>query len=116
MELGGTIANLITHLLPNHDGKWLSRRWVSDELSPLLQAMAEKDDTTAGVAEYNSKLTNVHLVLLAIVTTFVMIGGVVIYVCHKQTGKMTKGMNDSIHFALGEIGARAPNRLPSFRV
>ena len=116
MDLGGTIANLITHLLPNHDGKWLSRRWVSDELSPLLQAMAEKDDMTAGVAEYNSKLANVFLVLLAIVTTFVLIGGVIIYVCYKQTGKMTKSMNDSIHFALGEIGARMPNRLLSFRV
>ena len=116
MEIGGTIANLISHLLPNHDGKWLSRRWVSDELSLLLQAMAEKDDTTAEVAEYNSRLANVYLVLLTIVTSFVLIGGAVIYVCHKQTGKMTKGMNDSIHFALGEIGARTPNRLPSFRV
>ena len=116
MDLGGTIANLITHLLPNHDGKWLSRRWVSDELSPLLQAMAEKDDMMAGVVEYNSKLANVFLVLIAIVTTFMLIGGVIVYVCYKQTGKMTKSMNDGIHFALGEIGARAPNRLPSFRV
>ena len=116
MDLGGTIVNLIAHLLPNHDGKWLSRRWVSDELSPLLQAMAEKDDMTAGVAEYNSKLANVFLVLIAIVTAFMLIGGVNIYVCYKQTRKMTKSMNDGIHFALGEIGARAPNRLPSFRV
>ena len=78
--------------------------------------MADRDDITSGVAEYNSKLATVHLVLLAIVTAVVVVGGVVIYVCHKQTGKMTKGMNDSIHFALGELGARALNRLPAFRV
>ena len=116
MDLGGTISTLISHLLPNHDGRWLSRRWVSDELSPLLQAMADRDDLTSGVVESNSRLGTVQMVLMAIVTAAEVVGGVVIYICHKQNGKMTRGMNDSIHFALGELGARAPNRLPSFRV
>ena len=116
MDIGGTIANLIAHLLPNHDGKWVSRRWISDELSPLLQAMSQKDDMTAGIVEYNSKLANIFLILIAIVSTFMVILGVVIYICYKQTGKVSKSMNDGIHFALNEIGARAPNRLPSFRV
>ena len=116
MDIGGTIANLIAHLLPNHDGKWVSRRWISDELSPLLQAMSKKDDLTAEVAEYNSQMSNVFMILISIITTFMVIGGILIYFCYKQSGRVSERVNNGLHFALNELGARAPNRLPSFRV
>ena len=90
MDIGGTIANLIAHLLPNHDRKWVFRRWISDELSPLLQAMSQKDDLTAEVAEYNSRLANVFLILISIISTFMVIGGVVVYICYKQSGKVSE--------------------------
>ena len=116
MDLAGTISTLISHLLPNHDGRWLSRRWVSDELSPLLQAMADRDDLTSAEVDHNTRLGTVQLVMVTVVGVAVAVGGVVLYVCHKQSSKMMRGMNDSVHFALGELGARAPNRLPAFRV
>ena len=116
MDIGGTIANLIAHLLPNHDGKWVSRRWISDELSPLLQAMSKKDDLTAEVAEYNSQMANVFMILISIITMFMVIGRVLIYFCYKQSGRVSERVNNGLHFALNELGARAPNRLPSFRV
>ena len=116
MDVASTIRNLIAHLLPNHDGKWVSRRWISDELSPLLQAMSKKDEMTAEVANYNSQMSDVFLILLATITTFMVLGGILIFFCYRQSGRVTTKVTNCLHYALNELGVRAPNCLPSFSV
>ena len=114
MDIASTVANLIAHLLPNHDGKWVSRRWISDELSPLLQVMNKKDQKTADLANYNSEMGNVFMVMLAALTTFMVLGGILVFFCFRQSGRVTNKVTNGLHYALNEIGGRAPNRLPSF--
>ena len=116
MDIASTVSNLITHLLPNHDGKWVSRRWISDELSPLLQAMNRKDQKTAELATFNAEMGSVFMIMLAVLATFMVLGAILIYFCYRQSGKVTTKVTNGLHYALNEIGARAPNRLPSFSV
>ena len=108
MDIASTVGNLIAHLLHNHDGKWVSRRWISDELSPLLQAMNKKDQMTAEVANYNSEIGKVFMIMLATLTTFMVLGGVLIFFCYRQSGRVTAKVTNGLHYAFNKIGARAP--------
>ena len=70
MDIAATVSNLIKHLLPNDDGRWVSSRWISDELSPLLNAIHSKDVQTAELAANNAEIGNTFAILLAVLATF----------------------------------------------
>ena len=116
MEIASTVSNLIAHLLPNHNGKWVSERWISDESAPLLRAMNRKDQKTVEVAYFNSEMGAVFMIMLAALTTFVVLGGILIWFCYRQSRRVTAKVTNGLHYALNEIRARAPYRLPSFSV
>ena len=116
MDIALTVSNLIKHLLPNHDGRWVSTRWISDELSPLLHAMHTKDQQMAQLATHNAEMGNTFVILLAVLATFMIIAAIIGYFCYCHSGKIATRVTDGLHFVLGELGARAPNRLPSFSV
>ena len=116
MDIAATVSNLIKNLLPNDDGRWVSSRWISDELSPLLSSMRAKDLQTARLAVTNAETGNTFAILLAVLFTLMVMTTIIGFFCYRHSGKIASRVTDGLNFILGEMGTRAPNRLPSFSV
>ena len=82
MEIAATVSNLIENLLPNNDGNWVSSRWISDELSPLLSSMHAKDLQTAKLAASNAETGNTFAILLAVLFTLMVMTSIIGFFCY----------------------------------
>ena len=116
MEIAATVSNLIRNLMPNSNGHWVPSKWIDNELSPLLSSMHAKDTATAKLAAANEATSNTFAILISIVFTILLILAAIMYLCYRHSGRISSRITDGLHHVFGELGTRAPNRIPTFAI
>ena len=116
MEIAATVSNLIRNLMPNSNGHWVPSKWIDNELSPLLSSMHSKDIATAKLASTNASTNNTYAILLSVVFTILLILSAIMFLCYRHSGQISSRITDGLHHVFGELGTRAPNRIPTFAI
>ena len=112
----GAISELIKNLLPNNNKYYLTRDWVTDELIPLLKTMNQRAAEQRGIIQNHQEIHSNTIIVCVVLGAAVLMISIYIYVCYKNQAGMSNRLQNAVHNLLNNVGLRAPNPKPDFRV
>ena len=114
--IAGAIANLIKNLMPNENRYYVSRNWVTDELIPTLDTMNQRAIQLKGAIANNKGVNFYTTIMCVILGSAILITAIFMAYCFRNQSTISNRLQNAVHNLMDNVGLRAPNQLPNFRV
>ena len=89
---------------------------MTDEIIPTLKTMNQRAMQLKGAIENNKGVNFYPTIVCVILGSAILTTAIFIVLCFRNQSNISNSLQNAVHNLMDNVGLRAPNQLPNFRV